>query len=153
MRPRRGLTSTPGLARSGRLSLPGRSRSEHREEAQCSGQHRQAKPTRPLPLPSTSPPEQADHTHERTGRAGWPAETAAPSSASAPALRAEGVHVLKREINAGESSEQFPVPTRMKYVCMHELQNSHFCESTYELNVPVFAFKLKTEVVQYKGKG
>ena len=66
-------------ARRGRLSLPGRSRAERRKEAQCSGQHRQANPTSPPPpLPSTGPPEQADHPHEPTGRAGRPAETLVP---------------------------------------------------------------------------
>ena len=55
--------STPGAARRGRLSLPGRGRSERRRR-QCSRQHRQESLPRFLP---PALPEQADHTWETHG--------------------------------------------------------------------------------------
>lgn len=67
----------------------------------------------------------------------------------------QGVHVLKREINAGERVQSRVSSSDKNKICMYArvTKYCHFCDSTYELNVPVFAFKLKTEVVQYKGKG
>ena len=67
----------------------------------------------------------------------------------------QSVHVLKREINAGERVQSRVSSSDKNKICMYAriTKYCHFCDSTYELNVPIFAFKLKTEVVQYKGKG
>lgn len=97
---------TPGAARRGRLSLPGRGRSERRRR-QCSRQHRQE--SLPLFLPPALP-EQAGHTWEthRDGRATRRGPGPRPRSLGAqhwgPAADCpQSLHVLKREINAGET--------------------------------------------------
>lgn len=127
--------STPGAARRGGLSLPGRGHSERRRRQVFT-------PTpagEPAPLPSTGPPGAGrPHMGDTQGRQGDPQRPRSPSSVSGGAALGptadcpQSLHVVKSEINAGERVQSRVSSSDKNKICMYArvTKYCHFCDST-----------------------